>query len=190
MNTAYLMPFVIGPSILLLPPVVHVLLPNYAPGITAAQILLIGGYFLATTHAMRGIIVAQRLQFKAALVAFFILLVNVFLSVAAVRLGYGIEGVAAASSLSFLMMFASLLTFVWWQMRREEHGMSTRFYWFFVPFPVMCLLLFIGSSMLGDGMSTDVYRILTQFVFFMVLQGALFVLVRHWGVVAFEIDTR
>jgi O-antigen/teichoic acid export membrane protein len=189
MNTAYLMPFVIGPSILLLPVIIPLLLPDYAPGIEAAQVLLIGSFFLATTHAMRGIIVAYQLQLKAAILAFMLLMLNITLSLVAVQLGYGILGVAVASSLSFFLIFAVLLAFVWWQIRHLAHGLSLKLGWFFLPFLVMCLLLYVGDHLIGQPSVATSHQVLVQLALFLIVQGALLLVVCQSGRVRFRVET-
>ena len=189
MNTAYLMPFVIGPGILLLPFVIPIILPDYASGVVSAQILLLGGYFLAAGHVLRGVIVALGLQLKATIVAFPVLIVNIILSIMMVSWGYGIEGVALASSVSFLLMFTALFSFVWWQLRFRDHGLTKRFFWFFVPFPVMCTLLFFPDQLSVGLEESPMLFLSVKMLLFITLQGLLLHLVRTGGLVSFRIES-
>jgi O-antigen/teichoic acid export membrane protein len=189
MNTAYLMPFVIGPGILLLPFVIPIILPDYASGVVSAQILLLGGYFLAAGHVLRGVIVALGLQLKATIVAFPVLIVNIILSIMMVSWGYGIEGVALASSVSFLLMFSALFSFVWWQLRFRDHGLTKRFFWFFVPFPVMCTLLFFPDQLSVGLEESPMLFLSVKMLLFITLQGLLLHLVRTGGLVSFRIES-
>lgn len=107
-TTAFAMPFLLGPVFYLAPPVIEWLLPRYAPGVPATQILCVGGYFLALVYITRGILVARRKQGRAAVIGLLAGVLNVGLSVALVRLGLGIEGVALASSLALAAFYASL----------------------------------------------------------------------------------
>ena len=190
MNTAYLMPFLVGPGILLLPTVIPLLLPDYTPGIIPAHILLLGGYFLATTHVLRGVIVAFGLQLKASLVALIVLFVNILLSLTVVFLGYGAKGVALASSTSFLILFVSLLILIRWQMRSKKHGLTSRFLWFCVPFPVMCVLLFAGDWLFVGSEQGLLYSISVQMLLFLTVQGVLLYIVRAGGLVSFRLESQ
>ena len=190
MNTAYLMPFVVGPGILLLPVAIPPLLPDYTPGILPAQILLLGAYFLAAAHVLRGVIVAFGLQLKASLVALVVLLVNILLSLTMVFLGYDAEGVALASSASFLMLFASLFILIWWQIRAREHGLTARILWFLVPFPVMCIMLLIPDRLFMATEQSLIYPIIFKMCLFLSVQVALLYMVRSRGLVSFRIDSQ
>jgi len=190
MNTAYLMPFVVGPGILLLPMVIKLLLPNYLPGVNAAQILLLGGYFLAISHALRGVIVAYGLQIRASLVELAILVLNVGLSITMVLLGYGAEGVALASGFSFFLMLIGLLTFIWWQMRDREHGLTTNYYWLFAPFPVMCTLLVIPDRLLTGLIGSPTLLLVVKMLLFIIFQGILLQYVRRRRLISFWIDSK
>jgi O-antigen/teichoic acid export membrane protein len=112
LNTAFLMPVLIGVIFLLLPPFINAFLPQYAPGIDPARILVLGGYFLALAYALRGMIVAFDAQVGAAWLALAVLGLNIAISLALLHLGWGAEGVAFASGLSFLILFALLLHYV------------------------------------------------------------------------------
>lgn len=190
MNTAYLMPFVVGTGVLLVPVIIPVILQGYEPGIIAAQILLLGGYFLATSHVLRGVIVAFGFQLKASFLALAILVVNIILSIMMVHWGYGVEGVALASSFSFFLLFGSLLTLVWWQLRRRKHGQTARFFWLFVPFPVMCALLFFPDRLLTGLGESPILLLSVKMLLFLILQGMLLHLVRTGGLVSFRIEPR
>ncbi|MDY0269129.1 MAG: polysaccharide biosynthesis C-terminal domain-containing protein [Trichloromonas sp.] len=112
---AYVVPALLGTAILLLPGAVTWLLPRYLAGVPAAQLLLVGGYFLALTYVLRGVIVAQGQQWAAALLTLAVTGANLGAGLLLLRLGLGLPGVALASGGSFLLLF--LLQ--WWLVRRR-----------------------------------------------------------------------
>lgn len=144
-HTAYYMPFLIGPVILALPVGIPLLLPHYMRSIVPAQILMFGVYFLALSYLFRGIIVVNKWQLKASFVTAFKLFLNIVLCVILVKAGFGLEGVALGSSISFFFLFIGLLVFV-----KREHKIS-RGHWkailgpLYWPFPIMCSLIMLTT---------------------------------------------
>jgi len=136
------------------------------------------------------VIVAFGFQLKASFLALAILVVNIILSIMMVHWGYGVEGVALASSFSFFLLFGSLLTLVWWQLRRRKHGQTARFFWLFVPFPVMCALLFFPDRLLIELGESPILLLSVKMLLFLILQGMLLHFVRTRGLVSFRIEPR
>jgi len=115
-NLAYGMPFLIGPVFFLLPVAVPVLLPRYESGVAAAQILSLGAHCYGLIYLLRMMVVAQGLQTLAALLMPLGALVSLGAGAAAIRLGYGVEGVAAGSVLALVFLLLLLLTLVAWRL--------------------------------------------------------------------------
>lgn len=111
-TTAYLMPLLIAPAWLLIDPFVQLLLPHYQPGVPATRIIIIAIYFLSLTYPARGVLVAFDRQRAVVAIGLLALTVNVCLGVFLVRYGQGIEGVAVATGVSFLLLFGLLFTVV------------------------------------------------------------------------------
>ena len=142
-NTAYYMPLIIGPVILVLPVVISLLLPRYTAGILPTQIVALGCYFLGLVFVTRGVVVAYKWQVKASLLMVGILLVNVLLSSGLAVAGYGIVGVAFGSTVSYCLLFISLLVFI-----RRQGVITYTGWWKNIigvcwPFLFMCFLLLI-----------------------------------------------
>lgn len=140
--TAYLMPLLLGPVVFLLPVVIPALLPQYTAGIQPAQIMVLGAYFLALSYPGRGLIVAYNWLWPAAWRMATAVAVNLVLSVMLVKAGYGINGVAAASGISFLVLAAILFVFIMKNVGLSWTGHLPRFIYLLVPFPVMCLAIY------------------------------------------------
>jgi len=142
-NSAYYLPFLIGPAVFILPVFITLLLPRYIPGIVPAQIILIGSYFVALTYITRGAIVANDWQLRAALVMCSALIVGIVVNVAILKNGFGIKGVAVGSSISFLFQFLIILRFI--RSRCSDIQLPwkqtlTGLCW---PFPFMCIMIIL-----------------------------------------------
>lgn len=111
LNTAHYLPFLIGPAVFAAP-FIDVILPRYAAGVVPAQVLALGGYFLAITFVVRGIIVANAWQGRALGPIMTTALVNLVVSAGAIKLGGGIVAVAAVSAASYALLLGLLLGLV------------------------------------------------------------------------------
>jgi O-antigen/teichoic acid export membrane protein len=136
---AYFVPCLIGPAVLLLPGTVAWLLPRYVAGVPAAQILLAGGYFLALSYVLRGIIVARGVHLAAALVTFVATAVNLGLGVLLLQLGLGLAGVALASGVAFFLLFILQLYLV-----KKSLALCP-----LVSLPALCLPFLISAGAAG-----------------------------------------
>lgn len=94
---SYTVPPLLGAAALLVPMLVKLFLPQYVPGITAAQIVLVGGFFLAL-HASLSSFLSAAQRIPAALRWFAVLLpVSGLAQVAVIKAGFGLVGVAVTS---------------------------------------------------------------------------------------------
>lgn len=155
-NIAYLIPLLIGPIFFIIPPFIHLLLPNYIPGIISAQIIIFGVYFLGLTFITRGIIVANGWQLKTLYITFPVLLLNIIMSIMFIKNGFGIRGVAISSGISYFILFNSLMFFILYKHNYNIKDFISTLLSLFLPFPIMCgtiiLLLYITQMF-----STNLY---------------------------------
>ncbi|MCD6468893.1 MAG: oligosaccharide flippase family protein [Thermoplasmata archaeon] len=95
----------VGGIYIALPLLVKVFLPEYIDGVFAARILIFGLFF----YAMAGMAGNMLLTINKQVLRLWILLgsalLNLGFSYAALRLGYGIAGVAAGTSLAYVLFF-------------------------------------------------------------------------------------
>ena len=143
LNTAYIMPLLIGLVVFALPIVIPLLLPRYAPGIIPSQIIVIGGYFLALSYIIRGVVVANNWQLTASFVMSFSLFVNIFLSILLIKFGFGITGVSIASSISFCILLVSLLIFISIKSNYIAKKLKSNLFFLCCPFFIMGGSIFI-----------------------------------------------
>ena len=138
LNTAYIMPLLIGAIVFALPVIIPLLLPRYAPGIIPSQIIVIGGYFLALSYTIRSVVVSNNWQLQASFVMLFSLFANVFFSILLVKFGFGIAGVSIASSISFCILLVSLLIFISSKSKYIAIKLKSNLFFLSCPFFIMC----------------------------------------------------
>jgi O-antigen/teichoic acid export membrane protein len=148
-NIAYLLPFLVGPVIFVFPFVIRLVLPRYTDGIIPTQIVIMGGYFLALSYALRGIIFANNLQTKVLIILSFCIPLNIGLSIYFIKLGMGLRGVALGTGISYFIFFISLLVFVRIKCNyalKDWNLIMSGLCW---PFPVMCITILFLLKMSG-----------------------------------------
>ncbi|WP_031485374.1 oligosaccharide flippase family protein [Maridesulfovibrio frigidus] len=153
-NTAYLMPFLVGGAFFGSPIVISWLLPKYAAGIPATQILMTGSFFLGLCYITRGIIVAQNWQLAALRPAGIVLVVNVLLCATAAYAGFGIEGVAISSTISLALLFSLLLRFIQQQAGYKAANWTRLIFLLALPATLMYLLLVSYRMLAGSQWSS------------------------------------
>ncbi len=158
---AHGMGLVLGLSALSLP-LVAIILPEYTPGIPAARILLAGFFFIAITGSSSNLLltVNRQLPYAAILAGAIVLLV--ILDSTALLMGFGIEGVAAATAATN-MLYAIVL--ILYTIRKHLPTGSKPFGPMLVKLLLpwlFALLLATGVAALGadDSISTIVLRVL------------------------------
>lgn len=142
MTTAYALPIILGPVFFLAPPAVRILLPRYTEGIPCIHILAVGGYFLALVYIARGIIVAKGWQLIAAGIGGLVVIANIIWAFILIKAGFGIEGVATASCMSYLLFFSGLYLLLLTRLRNEISGWGRIFRAVTKP----CILMLCSAS--------------------------------------------
>ena len=104
---AWLMPIILGLLILNVGLVIRVLLPSYLTAVPVLQILLVGLFFTVIWNVPRGLLVVFDKQRIFIWAIPLLLVLGSLLNIAAIKLGYGIAGVAYAS-VAFYFMVSTL----------------------------------------------------------------------------------
>lgn len=107
--------FLVGPlSILVMvgiwffPYLIKVFIPKYIEGITAMKILLIGMYFLSLSIFCGHFLITINKQVISLFICSIAIFINLILNVSFIKLGFDIEGVALATSVSYFIYFIFL----------------------------------------------------------------------------------
>lgn len=105
-----LVPFLSGLAIFIAPVLTELLLPKFTAGIGAMKIYLAGTYFLMLAQFSRDFLVRLDKYWLNIGVAISAIGVNFFSNLLFLKLGWGLEGIAAGTAISFL--FCGLTSFV------------------------------------------------------------------------------
>jgi O-antigen/teichoic acid export membrane protein len=118
---AYAMPWIISAVIFFVPMLVHLLLPKFIPGLPAMKILVIGYYFVAVNELTVNAAYTADKQRRIIPFMLVVIAAAAALNYAFIKSGWGIQGVALATSLSYFVYFAVTLPFSYaGQMRPGE----------------------------------------------------------------------
>ena len=170
LNTAFLMPLLIGPVALATPLAIQWFLPNYEPAVLPTQVLACGVFFLAISIVLRSSVVAMGKDRLAAAFMPGIVGANVVLAWGALSLGLGLAGVAIASGTSFLLLF---LLF-WLILRRELAHTPTedrdQLLWILPVFLITCVsLALIQTLPIDQGFLGTAVRVALFLALFLLL---------------------
>ncbi len=110
MRMAFIMTPFIGGAVIAIPFVIMLILPEYAPGIPAVQVLTAGSWFLAVSYPLRGALVAGKQQKGAIAVLALALATHTVLTIVLINAGWGITGAAVSASAAFVLILAGHYT--------------------------------------------------------------------------------
>lgn len=139
---------------IILPGAISILLPAFADGITAAQILVFGLFFYAVAGMAGNLFITVNKQTLRLGILLFSALVNLILSFIMIKLGYGIEGVAVGTGLSYLLFFlisVSLAMKHCQATRRENLKLIANV---LIPFAYCIAIFFLVTNFIGHVDST------------------------------------
>lgn len=108
---AYLLPLAIGVLYIGMPLVVRHFLPDYLPGLDALRILLAGVFFLSLTYGASHFLITINKQAKIIPFVASGALLTAVLNYAFIKLGWGINGVALGSAISYFLYSSSLIAY-------------------------------------------------------------------------------
>lgn len=108
-------------GVLVFPPLVRMLLPKYTGGIEAMKIFLFGIYFLSLAMFCSNFLVTINRQTVSLVACVAVVLINLSLNIILVMKGFGIEGVAAATSISYFIYFIVLYLLSIAEVRRKHN---------------------------------------------------------------------
>lgn len=170
------MPVLIGPVVLFLPVFIDWILPKYVPAVPSTQILMIGGYFLAVSYPIRGILAANGWQLWGAAMVLGSVVLHVGVSSLLITLGLGITGVAISAGLSFASACLALFLFVAIRLPQRPAGWIRQGLLALLPFPLMLAVLY-GVMRFGDWLRLPAWQeLLLQFALyglFLLVGGAV-----------------
>lgn len=167
-NTAFLLPFAIGPLYLLIPFVITHALPLYIPAIVPTQILSCGVYFFAMCFPPRTMIVAINRQVEAILTLPVVWAANIAFGILLVKSGYGINGVSVSTTLAFLMLLVCFMAVITRHIKSKGPYWTSHLIGSMLPFPAMCVLIIVPERLFGRVMGPGLLPALASVAVFWV----------------------
>jgi len=140
---AYLMPILIGWVYIVIEPLIKLLLSKYVAGIESAKILILGSFFLAVVYMAGYLLVALKKFSEYIKIQLCVIIITILLNVLFVKLEWGIEGVALATSIGFFLYATAIIHYAFKQYSgkiRDFIKYTTEIYF---PFVYMLGSLFI-----------------------------------------------
>lgn len=172
--TAYLFPFLIGFVWLSADWFIEAILPQYQAGIPALKYLVLGTFFLALTHPFMSFLITVKKHWwiiPQHLVGVGAGFLTTFLFL---QKGWGIQGVAVATSLTFLVHFLSLSVISWFQI--EGSPRILRFYGKIAGIFIVFISLLALSDYLFSSWAAGGIKCLISFGFYTLMVSPLLIL--------------
>lgn len=140
---AYLFPILAGFSILVLPLLVHYILPAYMPGLLPAYLLLLGSCFLTLINMPGYLLIALNKQVYMIAIGLLCIMFGAALNYLFVRkIGIGLQGIAIGTSISFFLYATILTAFAFRNYTKAAMSHVKLFIELYLPIAWVTLLLF------------------------------------------------
>lgn len=140
---AYLMPILIGWIYIVIEPLIKLTLNEYIPGIESAKILILGSFFLAVVYMAGHLLVTLKKFNKYIKIQIYVIIFSILLNILFVKLGWGIKGVAVATSLGFFIYATFIIHYAFKQYCTQIIDFIKYIVEIYTPFLYMAGLLFI-----------------------------------------------
>jgi O-antigen/teichoic acid export membrane protein len=142
---AILLPVIIGTLVIAVPDLYRLLFAKYVPGIVSAQVLLLGAYFVCLIRSGVNYLVAIDRQNRVLSYVAASLVVNVGLSIALVKLGYGITGISVGMSASGAVLATLLWKSVFEQLHYPLKKQIAEVFYLYLPFFISVALIALSQ---------------------------------------------
>ncbi len=135
-----LTPILLVALIFIMEPLIYYLLPHFTPGLTAMKILIFGYFFMIVNELSTTLIFTIHKQNILAFLYGPAVIVAILLNYLFIKKGFGIEGVAFATSLSYFCFFMIVFTYAakhimgWGDMLKFYLGVGAYFIYFLFNF--------------------------------------------------------
>jgi O-antigen/teichoic acid export membrane protein len=155
-----LMPLLCGAAFFLSPLVINMVLPEFEGGTSALQFLVLAAFFFALTQPYEYFIVMTRRQLLLVPVTLVTLALAALFNYTAIRIGWGIDGVAAATTVAVGINFFAVFWLAANKLYAPREGIRRGAIWL-IKFAVMALVLFSLKIFLSSNMlSFSVFTLL------------------------------
>ena len=170
---SHTMPFLIVGGYMFIPLVIQLIAPSYLSSIGTTQILLLASFFFSLYFSPVRSLIAMKKERLAIAGALFALLMNVGVNYYAVMVGYGIEGVAIGTLLSYMILALIMLALL--LANYPEQSALKYIANLLYPFFWLVLVIIIVDMLFGKGIS--IMLTAQRFTLSMILMAPLLYLV-------------
>jgi len=108
---SYLLPIILGGAFIFSEPVVTYIFPEYLPALDSLYFLSLGAFFLSNIFILENYIVSINKEKNILFSKLFFILIGVILNYFLIVNGYGIKGVAIATSFTYMLYFSFLIIY-------------------------------------------------------------------------------
>ena len=178
---SYCTPLLVGTVFLGIGVLIRYFLPEYIPAIDVAQILILGAYFLSIVMVPSLVCVSLNKQVHMVFLMGLVIVFNAILSYSLVAMGWGIQGVAMGTCVSYFSL--SLLS-LWYAMRQFGAKLEEYLKFFaliYAPFVyALCLVILLEKFVILDlnGFWIDVFMTSVRICLFILVFGVVFIFLK------------
>jgi O-antigen/teichoic acid export membrane protein len=154
------------------PLLIKYILPKYADALDVFRIISVSMYFISMPVTLRLFLIAMNKQTRLVFFSLAAIGINAGLSTTLIRTGYGIEGVAIATGISFFALGNGLLVYALSHLKRESRNTMNVFISLHLPFLYMICLLFLTDRFIAVPyvkIHNDILHTMIQMAAYMVL---------------------
>ncbi|MDP2923631.1 MAG: polysaccharide biosynthesis C-terminal domain-containing protein [Candidatus Omnitrophota bacterium] len=184
--TAYFMAILLSLIFITAPAFILYVLPKFTPGINAMRIFLLAIFFLTISSYPNNFLVAMEKQTVLIPIVSVSILVNIFLNYIFIKSGYGISGVALATSIS---AFVSFFIISLYALKHSEKMIGILKFFVIVLFPLAyCFFILKVISLFSFSCSVIIDAIFKAIVFVLFSLPLIFYINRKTGIVRILTD--
>ncbi len=134
---AYFIALLLGVLYIILPLGVKILIPQYAMGVEAARLTLIGVFFLSVSVFAQKLLVATNRQLNCFFLTLSVLFLKILLINIFINRNLGIEGVALAANISYFIYSFFILIYAFYYVRNKILKVLIYIFKIFLPLPYL-----------------------------------------------------
>jgi O-antigen/teichoic acid export membrane protein len=118
---SYFLPLIIGSVYFFSAEIVNYIFPKYIPALDAVYILLFGAFFISNLYVLEGYIISSNQEKRVLLPKAGFVIFGALLNFLAITFGFGLFGVALATTSVYCMYFMFLLSYTFRQNFRQDY---------------------------------------------------------------------
>jgi O-antigen/teichoic acid export membrane protein len=188
---AYLMPILIGWIYIIIGPLIKLTLNKYIPGIESAKILVLGSFFLAVVYMAGHLLVTLKKFNKYIRIQILVIGMAILLNIVFVRLGWGIKGVAYATSIGFFLYSSAIIHYAFRQYSNQIKDFLKYIGGIYLPFIYMLGILFFlrALSRVLVGFDEWILTLIEVIIFSIFSIPLIFLVNKKTGIIHIFLDT-